>query len=367
MHSTADLYGNAAAHDWVAPPLSAGPLAFHRALPGYAPTRLVELPTLVAELGVGRVLVKEESERFGLPAFKILGASYAVARALAARWGATGRLGLDELRDLATRNAPVELIAATDGNHGRAVAHMARLLGLRARIYHPAAISPEAKAGLAAEGATVVEVDGYEAAVRAAVEYAAATDGLLVQDSTQPGGARVPEWIVDGYGTILAEVREQLGAVPDLLVVPIGVGTLAEAVIRWAKSEGRHAGILGVEPASAPAIIAALQAGAPVEITETPSIMAGLNCGIVAENAWPSLRDGLDLAVVVDDAAAARAVHDLEALGVDAGPCGAASLAGIRALLGDAPRRALAGIRSDATVVLLSTESRAANPLPPGR
>lgn len=370
MNPLPPWYVNASAAEWQAPALAEAPLAFHRAMPGYAPTRLVELPSLAAELGIGRLFVKEEAERFGLPAFKMLGASYAVTRALARRWDAIGQLRIDDLRDLAARHEPVELVAATDGNHGRAVAHMARLIGLPARIFHPAGISPEAKAALAEEGATAVEVEGYDAAVRAALAHAHETSALLVQDSAQPGAEEIVEWIVDGYGTILEEVAEQLAALgvarADLIVVPVGVGTLAESVVRWAKSDGRTTAVLGVEPATAPSVIAALHAGEPVELEETPSIMAGLNCGFVAINAWPSLVAGLDLAVIVDDAQAATAVHDLEGLGVDAGPCGAASLAGIRAALSDDMRRALSGIGPDAVVVLLSTESRAANPLPTG-
>lgn len=66
------------ARDWRTPAAGPSPLAYHRSLPGYRPTPLVDIPGLAAALGVARVLVKDESDRLGLPAFKILGASWAI-------------------------------------------------------------------------------------------------------------------------------------------------------------------------------------------------------------------------------------------------------------------------------------------------
>ena len=82
-----------------------GPWEFHRGLPEYKPTPLVSLPALAAELGLGALFVKDESRRLGLNSFKILGASYAISR-------------FEGLRTCFS--------AATDGNHGRAVAWAAR-------------------------------------------------------------------------------------------------------------------------------------------------------------------------------------------------------------------------------------------------
>ena len=135
----------------------AGVAAFHARLPGYRPTPLVELPALAAELGVGRVFVKDESARLGLGAFKVLGASWAVCRLLAARAGVPpAGAGLDRLRAMAAA-APLTLVTATDGNHGRALAWLARQLGVPARVYLPAAANPGAAAAIAGEGATVTD------------------------------------------------------------------------------------------------------------------------------------------------------------------------------------------------------------------
>src|SRR4029077_21165553 len=144
------------ARRWRTPPLADDVAAFHATLPGYAPTPLVEVDALAAELGVGRVFVKDESARLGLPAFKILGASYAIARALSARQGTPDRaLPLSAL----TLAPGTALTAATDGNHGRAVAHIARLLGVPATISVPTGLTAPARDAITAEGATLVELD----------------------------------------------------------------------------------------------------------------------------------------------------------------------------------------------------------------
>lgn len=353
---------------------------FHRSIPGYAPTRLVEVPALASELGVARVLVKEESARFGLPAFKILGASYAACRALSARLDSPGAvLPMDELRQRLAEREPIELVAATDGNHGRAVAHTARLLGLPAHIFLPSDITAEAKAGIREEGADVDELSApYDAIVAAAAEYTAAGEAagaqrLLIQDTSWEGYEEIPQWIVDGYSTLLVEAEQQLAEQGieqvDLVAMPVGVGSFAEAVVRRCRTagagplaEGTSAApsVLSVEPTAAPGLIASLAAGELTAVPTGSTIMAGLNCGTPSAAAWPVLRAGVDAAVTVDDAEAARAVRDLEAHGVDAGPCGASTLAGVRAWAAEHP------LPAEATVLLLSTESRRANPLPAG-
>ncbi|MGX1702985.1 diaminopropionate ammonia-lyase [Microbacterium sp. NPDC055357] len=355
-----DAYLNPAARRWRTD-RSPDVLGFHASLPGYAPTRLVELPGIARELGVARVFVKEEASRLGLPAFKILGASYAVSRALTERVGDSGALAVDELRERLRATGPVRLVAATDGNHGRAVAHMARLLGIPARIYTPADITPEAKAGIESEGANRIEVDApYDDVVAEAAESAGDAD-VLIQDTSWEGYERIPQWIVEGYTTLVVEADQQLseaGARAEVVVVPVGVGSLAEAVVRHYRSGGTAPTVLSVEPTAAPTLRESLRAGRPVTVEASSTIMAGLNCGTPTAGGWPTLHRGIDAAVTVTDAATARAVHDLEALGIDAGPCGAATLAGIRSLAEVAP------LAPEATVLLLSTESRAANPLP---
>jgi hypothetical protein len=132
---------------------------FHATLPGYRPTPLVGLPHRSARAGVAQVWVKDEADRFGLPAFKILGASWAVDRVLSARAGHGEPAGSFDLLRRRTAGSAVTLVTATDGNHGRAVARMARLLDVRARIAVPAGVGAATVDAIAAEGAEVVRTD----------------------------------------------------------------------------------------------------------------------------------------------------------------------------------------------------------------
>lgn len=357
--SAAGWFLREGARDWVDAAAGTGARGFHQSLPGYAPTPLVSLPGLAAELEVGAVRVKDESSRLGLPAFKILGASWAVARVVAERTGAATDLA--SLR-AAAAGSGLRLVTATDGNHGRAVAHMAALLGLSATVFVPEVMSGPAADAIAAEGAEVVRLDtDYDAAVAAAARFAGeGPDRELVQDTAWEGYQQVPGWIVEGYDTMLDEVDEQLPGPPDLVAVPVGVGSLAQAVVAHYRRPGvPHPALLSVEPDTAACALRSLAAGAPVTVDTAATVMAGLNCGTVSAAAWPVLREGCDAAVAVTDAATLRAVGDLAALGVSSGPSGAATLAGVRAALTTPERRAGLGIDATSTVVLLSTEGRA--------
>ena len=335
-----DWYSNPTARRWSSGEATHRSREFHRTLPGYAPTPLVDLPGLAVELGVARVLVKDESSRLGLPAFKVLGASWACAQVL-------------------DRDPGAVLVAATDGNHGRAVARMAAHFGTSATVFVPAVMLEPTVALIESEGAEVVRVDGdYDAAVRAAAAHADADVGrALVQDTAWPGYEEVPGWIVDGYESLLDEVDEQLGQAPDLVAVPVGVGSLAQAVVvHYRRPHRNTARVLSVEPDTAACVIASLATGRPSTVGTDATVMAGLNCGTISSLAWPVLRDGCDAAVVVTDGDALLASDDLAALGVSSGACGAATLAGVRAALHDPVRRADLDLPDDAVVVLLSTE-----------
>ncbi|WP_427896198.1 pyridoxal-phosphate dependent enzyme [Kribbella sp. GL6] len=300
-------------------------LEFHRSMPGYAPTPLIEF---------GDYWVKDESNRFGLPAFKVLGASWAVNHALGpARTFA-------ELTKLAMH---ATLVTATDGNHGRALAYLARVLGLTSRIYVPGGLPDDALHAIRGEGATVIDTGRpYDEAVRLAAA-SVANDDILIQDTAWPGYEDVPRWIVAGYDTLFREIDEQLPGVPDLVVVPTGVGSLLQSALEHYRGRAK---VLAVEPITAACVGASLQAGTPVTVdTSTPTIMAGLNCGTVSSIAWPTIRDHLDAAVAVTDAETRTAMDLLHAHDIRSGPCGAAALAG-------AQKAALEATRT----VLISTE-----------
>lgn len=327
-----------------------GLLAFHRALPGYAPTPLVELPDVAARLGVRRVLVKDESDRFGLPAFKMLGASWAGARVV------RDRLGADSLdprvlrRRVEGSGARVLLCTATAGNHGRAVARTARLLGVPARIWVPEAVPCHLRAAIEGEGADVVPVDGdYDDAVAAAHAASEADhDSVLVQDTANGvDDGEIPGWIVEGYATLLHEI----GGEPDVLVVPVGVGSLALATATYS-----GAPLLTVEPAEAACLLTSLAHDESRTVRTGPTVMAGLNAGTVSAAAWPVLRERVAAAGAVTDDAALAAAEELHAAGVAAGACGGAALAGLERALADPGAREALGVDETSCVAVLSTD-----------
>jgi len=329
-------------------------LAFHRLLPGYVPTPLVELPEVAARLGVGQVLVKDESDRFGLPAFKMLGATWAVARVV------RGRVGGDSLdpaalrRRVAESGARVLLCTATAGNHGRAVARTARLLGVPARVWMPAATPEHLRSAIEGEAADVVPVDGdYDDAVRAAHSAAAADrDAELVQDTAiGADDGEIPAWVVEGYATLLHEIRAELGREPDILVVPVGVGSLALATATYGAAP-----LLTVEPTEAPCLLTSLAHGESRTVHTGRTAMAGLNAGTVSAAAWPVLRHRVAAAVAVPDDAALGAAGELHAAGVSAGPCGGAALAGLERALAEPGARAALGVDEGSSVAVLSTD-----------
>lgn len=351
------------------PPPTDAARQVHRQLPGYGPTPLVPLPDLADRLGLAEVALKDESRRFGLPAYKVLGAVWAACRALAPRLGlsleSTG--DLEPFRTALAARPGLVLFTATDGNHGRGVARVARWLGCGAEVFLPAGSARSRIEGIASEGARVVEVPGtYDEAVAEAGRAADRPDALLLQDHGQPGYEEIPRWVAEGYETIFAEVEEvrPAGGRGDfgLVLVQIGVGTLAAAAVSHFRAAGRAArpALVGVEPDGAACALASIEAGAPVMLEVGPhaSIMAGLNCGTPSTAAWPLLKPGLDAFVSVDDARAREAMRLLAARGVESGESGAAGLAGLLELMqpSGAACRAALGVGKGTRVLLISTE-----------
>jgi diaminopropionate ammonia-lyase len=325
---------NAAADPGRVPPPDTAARPFHQAMAGYRPTPVHDLPA-AAELGLGGVALKDESDRLGLPAFKVLGASWAVERALRER---------PEVRTL---------VAASAGNHGRAVAHVAALRGLSARIFLPGRSTQARREAIAGEGADVVVVDGtYLDAVAAASGAAAEPEAIEITEMVDSGPAR---WVIEGYQTLFAEAGDQ--APHDLILVPVGCGSLAAAAARHGAARG--AVVVGVEPETAACLTASLAAGEPT-VVETPgTTMAGLDCAEISTSAWPTLRYGIHGMVTVSDAETHAAMRTLAGLGLEIGDCGAATLAALAALAieaGCAPLRDAVGLGPETRVLLVATE-----------
>ncbi|KAE8367121.1 hypothetical protein BDV27DRAFT_143009 [Aspergillus caelatus] len=255
--------------------------------------------------------------------------------------------------------APITLVAATEGNHGRAVAFIARLLDSKADIFVPRSMDDSTQQLIGSEGARVIVVQGdYDQAVREAADAAQALDGgILVQDTAFDGYEDIPSWIVEGYSTMMMEVDEQIakeGLQCNLVVTPVGVGSLAHAVARHCKSRDAPISVVAAEPDSAPCLHSSLGSGKPVAVQTSSTIMDGMNCGTVSTTAWSDLQKLVDACVTISSHECHAAVEYLATKSIRAGPCGAASLATLKRL--SATNEAQTLLNKDSVVVLLSTE-----------
>ena len=360
-------YSNPTARNWTCAPPAKEVVRFHKSLPSYSITPLIELPTIAFDLGVGRVFVKDESARMNLSAFKILGAAWAVAQALT---DGANPADIDDVKAAIDSENKPTLVAATDGNHGRAVAHMAKRLGLECAIVIPEGVSDQAINNIAGEGAEITIIDGdYDEAVELAKEITSTLDNAIhIQDMSWSGYEQIPSWIIEGYTTLCAETDEQLreiGSGPaDLVAAPVGVGSFLHSVLAHYRSQpGRNPVVLSVEAIGAACVLRSLQNGELTSVETVPTIMAGMNCGTPSSDSWPTHHAGVDAAVALTDDETRWDLKVLADLGVDAGPCGAATLSGVRKALSTPERRDELGITKDSVIVLFSTEGRAANPL----
>lgn len=343
--------------------------AWHRSLPGYAPTPLVRLPAIAKEIGVREVLLKDESKRFGLNAFKVLGASYAIYRLLQRELGVGTDLG--ELQKAMKSAKPRTFATATDGNHGRAVAWTARALGQKAVVFVPENTVPARIDAIRAEDAECVVVRGtYDDTVRRAAGESAKNGWQVISDTAYDGYLEIPGWIMAGYETIFLEVEEQMrgigGGDPQAVLLQAGVGGLAYAGTSYfvRRSGAKRPALVSVEPTDADCLLESiLSPDGSIRVAKgtQSSIMAGLNCGTPSLLAWPLLRAGMHFFLAVDDGYAEDAMRRL-AKGeprVVSGESGAAGLAGLLALAKEpalAAARETLGLGKDATVLLVSTE-----------
>ncbi len=350
---------------------------FHETFPQYGPTPLVPLRGLAAELGVAGVWVKDESMRFNLNSFKVLGGSYAVARYLAGELGIDpARLSFSRLNEPEARRrlGTVPFVTATDGNHGRAVAWSARELGHRAVVFMPRGTVASRIANIEKEGAQVHVTNGnYDDTIRTARAFTEEHGGVIVQDTAWEGYRDIPLWIMQGYAVCMHEAIEQAAEAgvmnPTHVFLQAGVGSFAGGAAGLiATHYGRHRPrVAVVEPDSAGCYYASAAAadGEPRDIGgDMPSIMAGLACGEPNRLAWPILRDHADLYFRVTDSIAASGMRSLAApRGSDASiVAGESAAVGIGILLatahdpGYANAREALDLTPESHVLLVSTE-----------
>lgn len=348
---------------------------FHASFAEYSVTPLARLSGLARAFGVKDIFVKDESRRFGLNAFKVLGGSYAIARVLGERLQlAEEELSCATLAAQKKNLGTLTFVTATDGNHGRGVAWTAQRFGHRAVVFLPKGTAAERVENIRALGAEARLTDvNYDDAVRMARAYAAAHDGIVVQDTSWDGYEDIPRYIMQGYTTMGAEIAEQLaasgGARPTHVFLQAGVGALAGAMACFFADyyQGVRPKIIIVEPHAADCLYRTALAddGALHEAEGAlDSIMAGLCCGEPCPLGWEQLAAHADYFVSQPDEAAALGMRVLGNpvrgdASVEAGESGAAGVGLVAALALEKElahmRRELA-LDENAVVLCLSTE-----------
>jgi diaminopropionate ammonia-lyase len=347
---------------------------FHATIPSYGPTPLVQLKDLARLLGVGAIWIKDESPRFGLNAFKALGASYALVGAVARKLDLpAGPLSFGTFRipDIQGRGSGMTCVTATDGNHGRAVAWLAAEIGCRAVVFMPKGSTKARFDSIAEFGAEVSIIEGnYDDAVRRAEKEAGENGWLLIQDTARPGYQETPLRIMQGYMTLIDEALEQIAeGTPTHVFAQCGVGAFAGACEGYLVQRFRDQRPLFtvVEPLNAACCYesAVRQTGKPHIVEgDLETIMAGLSCGEPSPIAWKILHDFADMFVACPDSVTMKGMRVLgNPVGRDqrvvSGESGAVTLGLLYHAMMDpgyAPLREALHLGREASVLLFSTE-----------
>ena len=281
---------------------AADTLRFHRSLPSYAETSLVPLENLAEKARVRAVLVKDESSRFGLKAFKGLGGSYCMFRILCERFGLNpAETDYRAFLDAEIRKACGEItfVTATDGNHGKGVSWAAGLFGCRAYVFMPKGTVEARRKAVEEAGAATASVTewNYDRTVQYAASLAEQNGWILIQDTAWEGYEQYPAWIIDGYLTMAAEIAAAMKDVlPTHIFLQAGVGSMAGGIEGFFMNHcGKNTPLVTiVEPEAAACIYRSALAGdgGIHPVTGDPvTVMAGLNCGTPCSTVWPVLRD----------------------------------------------------------------------------
>ncbi len=352
--------------------------AFHKSFPQYSVTPLAKLDKMASYLGLNSLCVKDESYRFGLNAFKVLGGSFAMAKYIAGELGRdVSEMTYDYLTgdDLKKDFGQATFFTATDGNHGRGVAWAANKLGQKAVVHMPKGSTKARFDNIAKENAKVtIEEVNYDECVRIAAAEAAETEhGVIVQDTAWEGYTEIPGWIMQGYGTMGSEALDQMAAYgierPDVVILQAGVGCMAGAICAYIvnRFQDNPPKIVIAEAA----IAACLYQGAVandgkyrIVDGDLKTIMAGLACGEPNIVCWEILKNHVSAFCACPDWVAAKGMRMLAAPvkgdpAVCSGESGAVGMGLIAAIMKDPDYSELKEaleLNENSKVLLFSTE-----------
>ncbi|MGC1332779.1 diaminopropionate ammonia-lyase [Pseudomonas sp.] len=338
----------------------------------YQPTPLYELTALARSLGVGSILVKDEGQRSSLRSFKALGGGHAVIRLVLQEVGnALGRRlnAADvDLPCVRAGAAGLTVTCATDGNHGRAVAAAARVVGCRSVIFVHEGVSQSRADAIEAQGAEVIRVPGnYDDSVEHASRMAAERGWHVVSDTSWPGYESIPTWVMQGYLIMAQEAVAQmqvLGQSVTHVFLQAGVGGFAAAVSAYLTNALEEAApkVIVVEPDKAACLHDSAINGCATRIApQEATVMAMLECYEPSLIAWRILAKQASAFVTISDEAGLRAMAAMATpLGDDpvvkGGESGAAGLGGLQTLMASAQARQALGLNTNSVVLLFNTE-----------
>lgn len=323
--------------------------------PAYEKTALINLDDFAKQMGVAKILYKDESTRLNLGAFKALGGAYAVQHVL-------------EAREAAGDDSPLTVCTATDGNHGRSVSWGAQQKNIPCHIFIHAGVSEGRAKILAANGATVHRVDGnYDASIAACIKMAEENGWQIVSDTSWEGYTEIPTQIMAGYTVLAAEVIEQLEQQKDTLthiILQAGCGGMAGALMAyfWKHWREDFPEVIVMESSMSDCVLESMQRDEIylVDIVDE-TLMAGLSCGEVSELAWPILRHGAGHVLTVDDEGVKPMMRFLaksegERPNIVGGECSASGLITIKTMLDNPELAKSANIDENSVIFILGTE-----------
>ena len=287
---------------------------FHQSLPGYFPTPLVNLEELASKLGINSLMVKDESQRFGLKAFKVLGASYAMSKEIKKRLDLNDEeLNFDAIIKNKSKFESLTFVTATDGNHGRAVAWCAEKFGCKAVVFMPKGTSEFRLEAIKSHGAHAeITKLNYDETVVFSTQKAKENDWILLQDSSWEGYTTVPKHIMQGYFSLVSEFEDQTVTWPTHVLAQAGVGSFAASIFSYFLARQKPTPkLILVEPTGAACFFNSIQIGdgKPHLTKELDTMMAGLSCGQPSILAWNIIKPNVDAFVICNDQLAKKGMQ----------------------------------------------------------
>lgn len=234
----------------------------------------------------------------------------------------------NRIAQLSAEERAAGVVCASAGNHGQGVAFACSRLGIKGRIVVPSTTPRQKRDRMAAIGGDIVELvvvgDTYDEAAAAAAEYAARTGAVIVHAFDHPQ-------TIAGQGTVCAEIVDALGRAPDVVLVPVGGGGLLAGVVTWFAERHPATRVVGVEPAGAASLQAALAAAGPVDVERLDTFVDGAAVRRIGRAPYDVIAPtGIEVVSVAEGAVCTEMLDLYQTDGIIAEPAGALATAALR-------------------------------------